>query len=699
MEIPQKDETIKIVRVLLLMCSAIRAPAVGERIDEFFTHAEDILSGAAALLSDDEQQLTTFEFDLCTTEWFASKSGARSTIGSYGDERLKSFTQTFDSQNTAKRRFKLANLINYARISDMQSQLAIYDCVLMFQSFMWNELWGNRSDANTDDLAFERFYNSTKPNLRILSYERGRGITYDFSGSLMGMSASKTKDDVNQRRRKLIYTVFELQTFHIKGRIIPFFTKRLSSVGWQRKRLRFEIEEDFIQSPGEKPTKVCRFASDVNKLHEENVPMQMIENQEPEPGNSLSPDFGSITRLGLARCRNLRILSGPHEAFFHRIAGKRILVLGEVHQNKAWAPEHHDNQEVHTWLAEMAAFAPQCLDIMVEIFHYPGGFRPRQPHTTESNEIIEWDRNTIPSLREGNFESGLPAIRKTFEPCKSTSRLNCFGKSVRYHNVDMRNLFLMNAMNNLMDPSNVVDDDDPGLLSLDVQLVKNNFHGGRTYSQLCARNSDMFFMKLGNLTQFDEDEFRELSEGICRYIATGDPSYRMHSIRMTEMMIDAAMKIDPSMDRYKLSSDQHDEYLRRTIMTKMQKTRNKVDTSTANHILEHLLNTTFDAFLMSKIDLGLSIFVHNFVVDYYCMLRMFMKFDANKMALGPEGCRKDENRNTSNVIFYAGHKHARNISNTLKLMGSLCKIEILATEPYDKNHMWVTFDPPFDFWE
>lgn len=114
--------------------------------------------------------------------------------------------------------------------------------------------------------------------------------------------------------------------------------------------------------------------------------------------------------------RNIKILSGPHRiTFFRDVQGKRILLLGEQHNNIGQCtPETLAKKNafrVADWLVELGRNAPACLDIYTE---------------------TDYQKNTrlCPDER-----SHLNLVRCKFDELIKNKELPLH---IRYHNIDVR---------------------------------------------------------------------------------------------------------------------------------------------------------------------------------------------------------------------------------------------------------------------
>ena len=558
----------------------------------------------------------------------------------------------------------------------IKSKLPGFDCVILFKSFLWNDLWGATPDEDPDERKFGLFYNATKPSIKILSFENVRGFVLDYSHMLgtigdvdreHGMphipDPNRVEDENVVRRRRFVARYFKLQPSASRG--IPYFTKRLSSEEFNsRKRQR-----------------------DEDRGMEEDEWSDAIWDRE-------------IAQVGLAKCSRLLTLSGPTYASFHRLGEKRILLLGESHSMMSLAPEHPDVQEIHTWLMEMAAFAPECLDIMVEnTYQWSPEFVPRSSEN-EKWPISSWERDKVYTLEDmrkpSDDTSPLVAVTTLFRQCEYLSRLNCFSNSVRYHNIDMRRMFSLKATPIAMAP-NV--GEDLSHLSINGQLMEKGF-----YDIIRWLNRENHYY--GNPKALGEELFRNVARGSCMFIATGDPSHEHWYAYAMELLVTAAMKMDPNITRGMLSMEKHIEFMKRTIMARLDHVRIKVHPAAVDRILQHLIKVSIDTFVRrckhhTNRFCGIMWLITAFIVDFYMLLRMHENFDEEK--LGPEGCRKPPwNAKTMNIIVYAGSDHVKHVSDVLQLMGSHLEFKFRAERlkmvPETPRRHYLTFNPPFNFW-
>jgi hypothetical protein len=361
--------------------------------------------------------------------------------------------------------------------------------------------------------------------------------------------------------------------------------------------------------------------------------------------------------------------------------------------------KHPDTQEVHKWLAEMAANAPDCLDIFLEDNTYFTGFFAREKH---QDEIRELDVSQIETLKQMHVKfkepqfSGLVASTHVFQPCLRESRLNCYGMNVRFHNVDLRNIFKESREKD--DPNDPKTKGD--VLDIKAQMQVMAARAG-------VKPTENYYVGLGRVIWSCEkmDDMLTMAVNSCRYIA-GREMYKKYYYKMVRQVVE---EFD---NRYEISPgqydfDMHDAYIKRTYMHRIHKQQKKIGTSLSNKLLESLMIAwtipTFQRWVHKRgpncmVDVYL--WVEVFIVDYYTLLRLFTIFNDYMMIRGPDGCTGSENRIVRNAIVYLGVEHVRAVKATLNHMGYKADRDTIDqpnVSPEDIEN-YLVFDDEFDFW-
>jgi hypothetical protein len=114
----------------------------------------------------------------------------------------------------------------------------------------------------------------------------------------------------------------------------------------------------------------------------------------------------------LHNCRKLIKLSGPSVfKFYDNINGKRILLLGEVHNIYRLCNRKDNIYEIHNWLYDLAENAPECLDLFVEDIY-----------------MSAKHKKNLKNIKA--YGAPIPAVRDKF--------INYNSQKSRYHQVDIR---------------------------------------------------------------------------------------------------------------------------------------------------------------------------------------------------------------------------------------------------------------------
>jgi hypothetical protein len=537
--------------------------------------------------------------------------------------------------------------------------LSQYDCLLLFEPQDWKFPFDSHRVKMNDDPQFTMigFLERIKRNVNIMIFQERTFVTIINDRS----SPFKKRDS---QFRLLFQSIFEPK-MAIGG---TYYLHMLIKTGKKRQR-----EEKIEQR------------EDADDVYSQPRRVSHLKFQREKSADMLSS------------CRRLRLLSGPHYASFHHIAGRRILLLGERHTHARCATGDRDNQEVHRWLAEMAAFAPECLDIMVEITMWPGNKDFLGLPKTESFGSKPISTTSIESFAKISEKfpqhdmTGLSAIKITFEPCQNASRLNCFKNVVRFHNIDLREIFWNAPSSSLKNARSLRKQ---CLRSMHLRMMRDPQNAKNMKPVSYERKN---FIGNGQ----PEEEIRRMQREAFKFVG-GDESSMQGYIDVVRDVIRQIRSEHPYISEVELSADEHANHILEMVIPRITKARRKVGNEFADKIWEALYQTHMagDA---EFADFGLN-HVDAFTVDYYSLLRIFTRFDRNKMRRGPSGCWKDRYALVANVIWYGGAAHAKAMTLTLNRLGYPPTFNIGKDFDFGNAmqnaqlNSWLSFQFPFDFW-
>jgi hypothetical protein len=455
-----------------------------------------------------------------------------------------------------------------------------YDCIFFSRPLSWTILFGSKSEEDIPESIIYRFKKATKQEIVMMVLDRKSRIT-------VADPNDKFSSTIVPWERKLRETI----RLNFDTRIAPDGTIYL--VKFPRRPKRHRIH-DYSVIPASK--KICRMVCE-------------------EARTAPLPD-----------CRRVTTLSGPRTLRYHKIFGRRILLLGEIHNNAVWAPESKENQEIHSWLAEMGAYAPECLDIMVEHAYWqePGliGFPTRSSLGAFDDLEMKEELDGIETLRQmnvGNAINGcaLTAVMQTFAPCEFATRLNCYGVNLRYTNIDVRDIFWRNIQNPSMQMSS---------LPLILQLKVEGWYHPLESTILGSSN-----LGIGKLSFPDAFSMHAFFENICKYVVGFDDNLKHHYIKLVNLVIDSAVSLDPTISAADLDAEKDHSYMI-PIIAMFKKARAKTGMELANKILNLLIDVEIDQKYNNwkQVDCHMGFILHIFMMDYYTLLKLFTMFDKNK---------------------------------------------------------------------
>jgi hypothetical protein len=380
-------------------------------------------------------------------------------------------------------------------------------------------------------------------------------------------------------------------------------------------------------------------------------------------------------------------------------------MLGEQRKEAFWS-NHPDAQDVHIWLAEMAASSPKCLDIMVErkVDSYSMFPAPRSKNergelfgTMEEVPIIRESTETLNQIRSNSHNaqlSGLDATVQLFKPCEGVSRLNCFGKAVRYHNVDIRGV---DRKRYIFCWEDDYGNEDPKFIIAHIwKQIKMNSGKLDSLWKGNALETNLMF-------NIDDMETKRLFLNSLWFLA-GYDQFEDDYGKFVELTIRKICEYDSSIDYGKMSAKAHVTFMKHAIIAKIKKSAGKIDQASAGMIVKLLLLRDFHNF-----GSNLWVAADAFVIECYGLFRMFAKYDMSKR--GPQGCERNEY--AENIIWYGDVKRTINMCTALEGLGyksdvknargtmnaDLTPFEDPKGPNYGLHSAYVTLAEPFDFWK
>ena len=391
---------------------------------------------------------------------------------------------------------------------------------------------------------------------------------------------------------------------------------------------------------------------------------------------------------------------------FFRGNGKRILILGECHAQQLWSDDARA-QDVHNWLAEMAAFAPECLDIMLERTIRQAEIFPIPRSRTDEEKVPMNRANFLPlkSLKlRGVVQSALMATINLFAPCTRQSRLNCFGKSVRYHNTDLR------SMGNVKIPRFVKGDIGHGI----IMPVRYAHIVAQALEKSKKKEIWLTNVPFGDWFMFNthDSNVRRCFAGSLRFVSGYDnESFENDYREFIALVINEMCSSDDSLDKKRMSVEDHVSFVKYITLAKFKKSIRKIEPEVVGRIVKLLVEHEMTEISNHLYGYDLWIRIESFMVDCYSFYRMFAKYDISGNKRGPEGCQQSIYAN--NIIWYGGAVHSIHMSQMLEefggfkvdpdhSQGSMNPMELPMEDPSGPNagfhRAHIEFDKPFDFW-
>ena len=330
--------------------------------------------------------------------------------------------------------------------------------------------------------------------------------------------------------------------------------------------------------------------------------------------------------------RQLRILSGSTIfAFYPNINGRRILLLGEVHNNKGICSGPSDPSiglyELHDWFDELSLNAPECLDIFIE-----------QSYMLPQSQVGGWT-----SLSK--YGSPLYAIKQRFKNChvyQVQQKEKCHSNFLRYHYVDTR--------------------------------------GYKSVAKTPYLEWYLSGYEVNKANHILNQKYWDQRELLYRYMLTMNrtsEAERLYNNYIADMAIIIGVSYDPS--KYK----QYMEIYYKNIDKEIVKLDPNLDK-------EKFFESLLSVYMFEKI-IGTSLFI--MPQDVYFLLRLFTVFDEKKMNRGPIECRNQQYQIIKNAIFHGGLHHTRiymqfikthfGISPTIDIMLPMSDKCVKLNSPFD----------------
>jgi hypothetical protein len=315
--------------------------------------------------------------------------------------------------------------------------------------------------------------------------------------------------------------------------------------------------------------------------------------------------------------RHLQYLSGPSSlTFFTNIAGRRILLLGERHHNKrlcnANILKKRGAYEVQNWLIDVCSNANTCVDVLTESpykYNIKLNCKGATSTANNTNNANNTNTNNIGNTLK-DYTNPLYAVTCDLEELKKKGKLPEY---MRYHNIDLR------------------------------RYKDTVFPGTRLYE---------LFVK--DVATINEKEYRNIKNyydknkvAIISYLLGIDRSIYARSAyhNVIEMLL--------SLYGEELNKERNAS-LEKQYFASIDKEMRKIDEKDIPN-KQRFLYTLLDIYLQENMFTSLMVPP----MDLYLLLRLFVKFDENKMSrtTNPKGCRNSKVIN--NAIVYTGDAHTR----------------------------------------
>ena len=339
--------------------------------------------------------------------------------------------------------------------------------------------------------------------------------------------------------------------------------------------------------------------------------------------------------------RNLKILSGPSTFIFYpNVNGRRILLLGEYHDDQGrcdFNTPHADPVfEVHEWLGQLAVAGPECLDILLE-----SNYLTASPEQSGGRPLSD-------------FPDGIMAIEDKFQTCltiQHQEKQQCFSDRVRFHYIDLRYL-KSNGSQEVYPVARL--HSMARYFGLDFRSVTDQLAQGKYRSH----QRTLFMVAMGfNVNQAKTTIFMEYLDDLA-----------------TQLGLEPLTDIQDYLAEYR------------------QVVRKEMDKLAPNPNQQRFLLTLLDVLLaQAEHD---SVLILTAPMDVYCLLRLFVQFDHEKLARGPVMCRQSKYDVIKNAVVYAGEAHIEVYDQFLQAYFQV-KPTIAIEQPNDQKCLY--FDQPFDF--
>jgi hypothetical protein len=385
---------------------------------------------------------------------------------------------------------------------------------------------------------------------------------------------------------------------------------------------------------------------------------------------------GDESVLALPPARRVRTIIGPaFFAFFPDVIGKRVLFLGEYHvkstvRRRTILAYPGVVFEEHKWLHDLIKRAPECVDVMLEestLFAADPYDRPR----IVSARLWQWPSSPEPQPLS-SFPSALDAISHTFAECytsDASAKDSCYSPNLRYHYIDSRDLTA-----DYLDMEHRPGEPEVWKSAL-AALFESTGYGWKAFFNA---------VRLTWKTLSDDTRFILIAYA-SGLVTTGRYMYLAY-------VKDVALQIDPDFPADEMI--RIDDMYMHILQQKISKAMSKVAMPDRDKFIPALVGSYF-----ASPNAANSVF--DAPMDCYCLLRMFARYDEDKLPRGPEACRSPDFLVNKNVIVHSGRAHSRFYVEFMKLMFDLSPSLTVdqhthAIEP-GLDEQIVVLPEPFDF--
>ena len=336
--------------------------------------------------------------------------------------------------------------------------------------------------------------------------------------------------------------------------------------------------------------------------------------------------------------RQLKVLSGPISFYYYpSIDGKRVLLLGDQHRNGTYCNKD-ELANISKQNSELGAYEihdwlwdlSKVAPECLDIFNETGYF----PINQKGGEPLK------------SYDSPLEAISDSFLKCVYNKQCS---DRMRYHYIDIRQFMVEKGDDDIISESQL----------LDLYFKKQTLDDLSKY---------LIFEKKWNR--------RNKIEILLKYYIGLDRKYFAKKT-FSEYCKDYAKAVDEPIKTYKI--DLEVKRIWKLIDKELSKT-----TLDKNKFFEIMLPIAIENVPISMI--GSSI------VDIYVLLRLFIKFNENKMIRGPNMCQS--NQIVENAIIYAGDYH---IQDYVSFFHNYFGIDPYISYPSKNDTQCLHLSKPFDY--